>query len=314
MRHQLDSQISSSLAAMQADQSIVLVPRGNWQQLRESTDTVMSAAAAACPLPDNVTVTVRETRTAGGRRVNMRWYQRDASAPGSAVVYIHGGGMISGSAENYDRVVAQYVSVTGVPMLSVDYALAPEHPHPLPLEDCLSALVWLIDNASGLRIDPTRIAVMGDSAGGGLAAALAAAARDKGIGLARQILIYPMLDDRRTEDDPAIAPFATWTADNNWTGWHALLGDQIGGHDVPALAAPARLTDFAGLPSAYVEVGDLDIFRDESIAFALNLARAGVPLEMHVHGGAPHGFEYLAPDADVTARAMADRWRVISQL
>lgn len=314
MRHQLDPQIETALVAMLAGDPPPPVSRGNWQGLRDTVNASLAGLAAACSLPDHVRVTAVEQPTTNGTPVAMRWYQREANSPGSAVLYIHGGGMIAGSADAYDCVVADYVAATGVPMLAVDYRLAPEHPHPLPLEDCLTALLWLIDNAGRLGVDPARIAVMGDSAGAGLAAALAAVARDRGIFLALQILIYPMLDDRRTDDDPAIAPFAIWTADNNWTGWHALLGDRIGGPDVPALAAPARLPDFVGLASAYVEVGDLDIFRDESIAFALGLARAGVPLELHVHSGAPHGFERAAPAADVSARAMADRRRVISQL
>jgi acetyl esterase/lipase len=314
MASRLDPQFEASVAQMETYQPFSSVPRGNWQQLRQTADAVFAAAATALALPDAVTVSVRETRSDDGRAVGLRWYQQKAGSSGPAVLYIHGGGMISGSAENYDGVVASYVAATGVPMLSVDYALAPEHPYPVPLEDCAAGLTWLIDNAEGLNVDPARIAVMGDSAGGGLAAGLAAAARDRGIALARQILIYPMLDDRRTEVDPAIAPYATWTADNNWTGWQALLGERIGGDLVPALAAPARLTNFSGLPPTYIEVGDLDIFRDESIAFALNLARAGVPLELHVHSGVPHGFEFLAPQADVTARAMTDRLRTISQL
>lgn len=310
----LDPQFEATLAQMGAYQPFAQVPRGNWQELREAADAVFAAAATALILPANVSVSPRETKSDLGRTVGLRWYQQEGRNPGSAVVYIHGGGMISGSAEKYDGIVASYVAATGVPMLSVDYGLAPENPHPVPLSDCLAGLVWLIDNASDLHVDPARIAVMGDSAGGGLAAALAAAARDRGIGLARQILVYPMLDDRRTEDDPAISPYATWTADNNWTGWRALLGDRIGSDSVPALAAPARLANFSGLPAAYVEVGDLDIFRDECLTFSQNLARAGVPLEFHVHSGVPHGFEFLAPQADVTARAMADRFRVISQL
>lgn len=314
MRHKFDPQIEVALAGEQGDWALAPSPRGDWQQMREYAETMFKAAAASSSLPDDVTVSIHEAQSRDGNAVAMRWYQRGVSAPGSAVLYIHGGGMISGSAEYYDAIVAQYVSITGVPMLSVDYSLAPEHPHPRPLEDCITALSWLIDNASDKGINPARIAVMGDSAGGGLAAALAIAAREKGIVLAAQILIYPMLDDRNTEVEPAIAPFTTWTADNNWTGWHALIGDLIGGPNVPALAAPARLTDFRGLAPAYVEVGDLDIFRNESIAFALNLAKAGVPIELHVRPGAPHGFEYFAANADVTARAMADRIRAISQL
>lgn len=314
MASRLDPQFGSSVAGLAGYQSFVPVPRGNWQKLRQAADAVFAAAEGSLALPESVTVSVQEANSHDGRPVGLRWYQRDAGSPGSAVVYIHGGGMISGSARNYDAVVASYVDATGVPMLSIDYGLAPENPHPGPLEDCLAGLNWLVENASSLNIDPKRIAVMGDSAGGGLAAGLAAAARDKGIALARQILVYPMLDDRCTYDDPTIAPYATWTADNNWTGWHALLGDRVGGDDVPPLAAPARLKNFSGLPSAYIEVGDLDIFRDECIAFGLNLARAGVPLELHVHRGVPHGFEFFAPQADVTARAMADRFRAISQI
>jgi acetyl esterase/lipase len=314
MTHTLDPQIATALAGMQVDEPIVLVPRGDWEELRRTAQIIFAATEAALVLPKDVTVSVQETRAPSGKLVSMRWYKRDASSPGSAVVYVHGGGYIAGSARSYDAILGSYVAATGVPMLSVDYGLAPEHPFPLPLEDCVAALNWLIDHASEHSVDRERIAVMGDSAGGGLAAALAATARDRGIALARQILVYPMLDDRRTQDDPRIAPYATWTADNNWTGWHALLGDRIGGDEVPELAAPARLTNFSALPSAYIEVGDLDIFRDECITFAMNLAKAGVPLELHVHPGAPHGFEYCAPQAEVTARAMADRLRAISQL
>lgn len=314
MAYKLDPQIEAALAGFQSDKSVVQVPRGDWQQLRQTADAVFAAAEAALVMPEGVTVEHRSTQTSTGRTVNMRWYQRQESLPGSAILYVHGGGMIAGSAKGYDGVLAPYVAATGVPMLSVDYGLAPEHSYPAPLDDCLSALIWLLDNASDLGVDSARIAVMGDSAGGGLAAGLAALARDNDISLARQILIYPMLDDRRTEADPAIAPYVTWTADNNWTGWHALLGNCVGGDNVPPLAAPARLENLLGLPATYIEVGDLDIFRDECITFALNLSRAGVPMELHVHSGAPHGFEYCAPNSDVTARAFADRIRVISQI
>ena len=130
--------------------------------------------------------------------------------------------------------------------------------------------------------------------------------------LARQILIYPMLDDRNQTADPARAPFLTWTYDNNYTAWHAVLGNQFGTDDVSPVAAPARLTDFAGLAPAYLEVGDLDIFRDETIAYAARLATAGVPIELHVHPGAPHGWERFAPKSDSAQRAMNDRARAIS--
>ena len=194
---------------------------------------------------------------------------RTARTPGPAVLYLHGGGMISGSVAIYDGPVSRYVSNSGVSMLAVDYRLAPEHPYPVPVEDCYAGLRWLAEHADELGVDPARIAVMGDSAGGGLAAAVALLARDRGgPDLAAQILIYPMLDDRNTTPDPEIAPFAVWSYDDNITGWGALLGDAIGGPDVPAYAAPARATDLSDLPACYIEVGQLDIFRDEDLAYA----------------------------------------------
>ena len=208
-------------------------------------------------------------------------------------------GMIVGNFGLFDAPLSRYVSASGVPMLSVDYRVAPEHPHPAPVEDSYVGLRWLGDHADELGVDPGRVAVMGESAGGGLAG---------------QILLFPMLDDRNTEPDPEIAPFAAWTYDDNATGWGALLGDAAGGPDVPAYAAPARATDLAGLPAAYVEVGQLDIFRDEDLEYARRLSFAGVPVEFHLHPGVPHYFDAIAFDSDVARRATADRIRFLGSL
>jgi acetyl esterase/lipase len=249
-----------------------------------------------------------------GARIGLRWYVRDGTQSGSAFVYLHGGGMICGSVDLYDPVVAAYVGATGVPMLAVDYRVAPEHPHPTPVEDCFAGLGWLHDHAEGLGIDPDRIAIMGDSGGGGLAAGVALLARDRGTPLARQVLVYPMLDDRNITPDPELVPFAAWTYDSNRIGWSALLGDSTGGDDVSSYAAPARAQDLSGLAPAYVEVGELDIFRDEDIDYARRLAAAGVSVELHVHPGAPHGFDRIAPYSGLVRRAMADRFRVLQAL
>jgi acetyl esterase/lipase len=145
-----------------------------------------------------------------------------------------------------------------------------------------------------------------------LAAALAILARDRGgPAIARQILVMPMLDDRTTKPDPHVAPFAIWSYADNETGWGALLADASGGADVPAHAAPARLDDARGLPPAYIEVGQLDIFRDDDLAYATKLGRAGVPVEFHLHPGVPHEFDFFAFDSDVARRAVADRIRVL---
>jgi len=228
----------------------------------------------------------------------------------TAVVYAHGGGMIAGNLDVYDAVVAEYVAATGVPFLSVDYRLAPEAQGPRPARDVFAAVQWLSDMASELGVEPNRIAVMGDSGGGGVAASAAIIARDLGVGPARQILIYPMLDDR-TLDAGAVAPFLTWTSDMNFTGWSARLGEQFGADGVLPASVPARLTNFRGLAPAYIEVGDLDIFRSESVSYAQQLAAADVPIELHVHPGAPHGFERFAPASQLAQRAMDDRKRAI---
>jgi acetyl esterase/lipase len=156
---------------------------------------------------------------------------------------------------------------------------------------------------------------MGDSAGAGLAAAVAILSRDRsGPPLARQILLYPMLDDRNTTPDPQIAPFAGWTYDDNITAWNALLGQREDDTPIDSWAAPARLADAAGLPPAYIEVGQLDIFRDEDVTYALTLSHGGVPVELHLHPGVPHEYDAIAFNADVSQRALADRHRVLKSL
>jgi acetyl esterase/lipase len=261
-------------------------------------------------MPSDVTMTDFEAPGADGATVALRWYAKDGPGPGSAVVYLHGGGMMLSNVGLYDGVVARYVSASGVPMLSVEYRYAPEYPGLTPVEDSYVALRWLSDHGAELGVEPGRIAVMGDSAGGGIAAGLALLARDRGgPAVAQQILIYPMIDDRTTVPDPELVPFAGWTYEDNLTGWSALLGESVGGPDVSPYAAPARMADAADLPPAYIEVGELDIFRNEDIEFARRLARAGVSTELHVHAGVPHGWDFVAPDADVTKRAMADRIR-----
>jgi acetyl esterase/lipase len=201
-------------------------------------------------------------------------------------------------------------------LLLLDYRVAPEHPHPTPVEDCYAALCWLAEQAPALGVNPARIAVMGDSAGGGLAAGVALLARDRGgPAIAQQILIYPMLDDRTTTPDPQLpASYLTWNYDDNLTGWSAVLGESAGTDAVSPYAAPARAGDLTGLPAAFIDVGDRDIFRDEDITYARRLADAGVPTELHVHPGCPHSFEGLVRAAAVSQRAIADRTRRLRSL
>lgn len=222
--------------------------------------------------------------------------------------------MIAGSVTDYDGLLAKYVSTSGVPFLSVEYRLAPEYPAPVPVTDSYAGLEYLHAQASKLGVDPKRIAIMGDSAGGGIAASLAHYAKLKnGPAIAKQILIYPMLDDRNLEVDPNIAPFALWSTDDNKTGWGALLGDKMGKDGVPSYHAAGRMNveEAKGLPAVYMDVGELDIFRDEVVEYARKLGNAGVSCELHVLPGAPHVFECLAPRSEMVEWTYAARNRVI---
>ncbi len=315
----LDPEVAQALAPMAAAMAgSTPPPVGDVATRRMILEGVIAHAGDAQPRPADVTMTDYHAKAEDGTPILLRWYTKDGSTatePGPAAVFLHGGGMILGNVTLFDTTVARYVSSSGTPILSVDYRLAPEHPYPTPVEDAYTALTWLHDHAEELGVDPARIAVMGDSAGGGLAAGVALLARDRGgPALARQILIYPMLDDRNTTPDPALEPFLTWTYDDNVTGWGALLGTDAGSDDVPCAAAPARAQDVSGLPPTYVDVGELDIFRDEDVEYARRIAATGTSVELHVHPGAPHGFEIFAPDADVARRTRADRIRVLRSL
>jgi len=268
---------------------------------------------SARDVPSDVTMSDFEAPGSDGAIVAFRWYAKDGPGPGSAVLYLHGGGMILSNVGLYDGAVARYVSASGVPMLSVEYRYAPEFPGLIPVEDSYVALRWLSDHCAELGVEPGRIAVMGDSAGGGIAAGLALLARDRGgPAVAQQILVYPMLDDRNTTPDPLLVPFAAWSYDDNYTGWHALLGDAIGTEDVPYAAAPARAADLAGVARLYLEVGELDIFRDEGIEYARRTAAADTSAELHVHPGCMHGFDRIGAGTSVGRRSRADRLRVLT--
>ena len=312
----LDPEVAAALQKMMGDAPPPRPPPpGTVAERRVMFDSWMVLVSSMLPKVTDVSTRDFASNSADGTPVKLRWYEKTGAAKGPAVLYLHGGGMILGSVETYDSVVRTYVSRSSVPMLSVDYRLAPESPHPMLVEDCYAGLTYLADHAASLGVDPKRIAVMGESAGAGLATAIAMLARDhNGPVPAKQILIYAMLDDRNTTPDPRLAPFASWTYDDNITGWRGLLGDRCGKEEVPHIAAPARASDVNGLPPAYIEVGQLDIFCNEDIAYALKLSQGGIPVELHVHPGAQHGFELIAPASKVAQRSTSDRLRVLQTL
>ncbi|MFJ6000883.1 alpha/beta hydrolase [Arthrobacter sp. NPDC092385] len=309
----LDPDIAAMLA-VGGGTEIPATPRGDALTLREVANTSVAMMASLERKTPSVSSEDFNLTLPDGATILLRWYTKAGSAPGSAVVYAHGGGMICASVGLYDRFVATYVEDTGVPFLAVDYRMAPEHPGTTLVDDTFAGVQWLIEHAEEFGVNPERIAIMGDSAGGGIAAGVAIAARDAGVPLAKQILIYPMLDDRNMQPDPHIAPFAAWTYDNNYTGWRALLGDTLGTESVSPLSAPARLQNFTGLASAFIEIGELDIFRDESIAYASRFYAAGISCELHVRPGGPHGYDRILREAPIGVGAWTDRYRIITGL
>jgi acetyl esterase/lipase len=310
----IDPEIAAALAPM-AQSGFTPPAVGDIAGRRAMWEPIIGAASTAQPIPDDVTTSEHYATAGDSAQIKLRWYVKDNATPGPAVLFFHGGGYIFGHIDLFDGPVSRYVSASGVPMLSVEYRRAPERPYPTPLEDAYAALRWLDDHAAERGVDPDRIGVMGDSAGGGMAAALTILARERsGPKIARQILLMPMLDDRTREPDAEIAANVLWSYDDSATAWPALLGDAAGGPDVPATAAPARLQDASDLPPAYIEVGQIDVFRDEDLAYAIKLSRAGVSVEFHLHPGAPHEFDSIAFDSDVARRAIADRVRVLKSI
>ena len=250
------------------------------------------------PRPEDASeIRVRIYRPAGNR----------TALPG--LYWIHGGGMIVGRIEDDEPRVKAFVGQIGCVAVSVEYRLAPEHPHPAPVEDCYAGLVWTAERADEIGIDPALLAVGGASAGGGLAAATALLARDRGTpALIFQLLICPMLDDRNiTPSSHEITDIGVWDRDMNISGWTALLGDERGTDAVSPYAAPPRMSDLSGLPAAFIDVGALEVFRDEDVDYALRLMRAGVPTELHVYAGAYHGWDGFAPMARISQAAVAAR-------
>lgn len=235
---------------------------------------------------------------------------RTAAAP---VVYlVHGGGMVSGDRFNGVEQALGWVDRFGVVVVSVEYRLAPEHPHPAPIEDCATGLVWLADHAGDLGVDADRIVVYGASAGGGLAAGLALLARDRGFPtLAGLLLDSPMLDDRnRTVSSRQIDDMGIWDRVTNEVAWTALLGEGHASREVSPYAAPARATDLAGLPPTYLLAAAGEVFRDEAVDFASRVWAAGGTLDLHVYAGAMHSYKALAPESPISRAASAgmDDW------
>jgi len=283
------------LQAFQGEPPVVDVDAGNLKEVRKSTLEMMAGFTSDERAPVSVT---RATARAGSpaHEVPVIVYRPgEGPARKPAILHLHAGGFVLGDARMSEGYCRKLAADTGAVVISVDYRLAPEFPFPAALEDAYAALLWTRDHHESLRIDPNRLAITGESGGGGLAAQLAFWVRDrKEAPVAFQFLTYPMLDDRTgsTRDPGAHAGQAFWTRSSNRFAWSALLGQPAGSSDVSYPAVPARIEDLSGLVPAYLAVGTLDLFAAEVLDYARALAAQGVATELHLYPGATHGFDF----------------------
>ena len=274
--------------------------------------TILKKLAERARIRDTSSIAVEEfaiTHPEDSTTLNLKSFRPlTGSTEKPALLWIHGGGYVMGSAGDTDRTLAHIALETDCTVFSVDYRLAPEHAYPAALDDCFDCLLWLQEHANQLKIDPARIAIGGASAGAGLTAALALRARDEGTQqVLFQLLIYPMLDHRhRTPSSRAIQDPNLWNEQTNRLAWALYLGALTDHDEIPPYASASLAADLTNLPPAFVCVGDLDIFLDEDIDYAQRLLQAGVPTELHVYPGAIHGFDMLAPDAAISQRLRTD--------
>jgi len=260
------------------------------------------AAGVRPPTPEGVQVEHRVIATPDGD-LGMQVYRKNDRPGQAALLWIHGGGYVMGSAE--DSRAGSFAELCDMTVFSVDYRLAPEHPFPAPMDDCQNALNWLFDNADRLGIDASRIAVGGASAGAGLAAGLALRNRDTvNHPVCFQLLLYPMIDNLHATTSGRIENHPIWTRSASFNAWEMYLNGEPGAEASP-YAAATRATELSGLPPAYVCVGVEDLFRDEDIDYARRLMAAGVPFELALFPGVYHAAEVFTPDAVVSKRLNA---------
>jgi len=237
----------------------------------------------------------------------LRIYRPKTRRTGTALLWIHGGGYVIGSARTSDARCGDICRELGMTVVAVGQRLAPEHPYPVPSDDCLAAWHWLQTAAVSLGVERKRVAIGGVSSGGGLAAGLVQRIHDAGgVQPVAQWLLAPMLDDRTAalrELDGLMHP--VWTNRMNRAAWRNYLDQEPGDENVPAYAAPARRENLSGLPPAFISVGDIDLLYAENRQYADRLKQHGVAVTFETVAGAPHGFEEIARRSKISKAYLA---------
>lgn len=270
---------------------------------RKLTRLLLPLLLPKAKVPKNVKI--EWVKVSSGQR--LRVYTPAGSKTRAALLYIHGGGMMIGAPQMDDGLLSNLAAELDILIVSPEYRLAPEHPYPAPVDDCHEAWQWMLSNSSKLEIDTNRIAIGGESAGGGLAAGLVLRIHDEGGQRPiAQWLLCPMLDDRTAMDRSLDGiNHYIWNNKLNLAGWSSYLGDKIGTELVPPYAAPSRRVDLNGLPKTWIGVGDVELFYQEDKRYAEDLKAAGVDCELDVVAGGPHAFEGTVPDAQVSKDYLA---------
>jgi acetyl esterase/lipase len=315
IRERIDPELARALEAVPGPKGIFDLT--DIQTTREGVRKFAQQIAAQSP--DFQTIAVAEFEATGdhGHAVPIRFLRPiDSRGPFPLLVWFHGGGQILGDAAEDDPKLKKLVSQIRCAVAAVDYRLAPEALSPAGAEDAAMAFQWLVDNASLLDIDRDRISIAGASGGGCVAAASILMLRDRGRALPLfQALHYPMLDDRnQTPSSHEITDIGIWDRDTNVLAWKTVLGKKAGSDDVSPYSAPARVKDVSRLPRTFLAVGELDLFRDEALAYALRLQACDVPVELHLYPGAFHAFDLFAPQSRFAASFNASWYAFLKRL
>jgi acetyl esterase/lipase len=291
-RHLVDPELAPALDLLPTEGFTL----ENLQARRDWMATAFSRGTGVPPAPGIVRSEAFAPGLNGAPDVRLLVFtHEDRGAGRPAYYHIHGGGYVMGTADQGDIPCRTIAAALGCVVVTVDYRIAPETIFPGNVEDCQAGLDWLHAHAAELGADPNRIAIGGESAGGGLAAALALHNRDKGkVPLIHQQLVYPMIDDRQPADRHPYTGEFGWRHEFDRFGWHCILGHEPGGAGVSPYAAAARAETLQGLPPTFIGVGALDLFMEANLEYARRLTRAGVPVELHLYPGAYHGSDMVA--------------------